>query len=460
MDRLLKSQQDTIVAIATPPGESGLAIIRVSGDQAFSLVDQCFSPKGRDSRKPSEAASHTIHYGHITEGEQILDEVMVSVFKPPRTFTREPVVEISTHGGSLPVRQVLQRLLGLGARLAQPGEFSMRAFLNGRIDLTQAEAIADLIHARTERAAGAAQEQLRGTLGRRMKTLSQDMMHVLAHVEAHIDFPDEDIAPDTHAALLGRLSQVEQGMQQLLLTAREGKLLRQGLRLAIIGKPNAGKSSLLNCLLGQDRAIVSPMAGTTRDTIEAQANIRGIPVILIDTAGLRDTEDSIEQQGVARSRETASQAELILHILDASLPLDPDESPFEENAIQQPILEILNKVDLPIHASHASRKDTILLSCATGVGIESLKDAILKTVWSGSLPSENSEVMINSRHQHALQQSLEHVAIVKDGLASNRELELIAMDLRIALSELGEVIGETTTEDLLDSIFSQFCLGK
>jgi tRNA modification GTPase len=293
-----------------------------------------------------------------------------------------------------------------------------------------------------------------------MKTLSQDMMHVLAHVEAHIDFPDEDIAPDTHAALLGRLSQVEQSMQQLLLTAREGKLLRQGLRLAIIGKPNAGKSSLLNCLLGQDRAIVSPMAGTTRDTIEAQANIRGIPVILIDTAGLRDTEDSIEQQGVARSRETASQAELILHILDASLPLDPAESPFEENAIQQPILEILNKVDLPIHASHASRKDTILLSCATGVGIESLKDAILKTVWSGSLPSENPEVMINSRHQHALQQSLEHVAIVKDGLASNRELELIAMDLRIALSELGEVIGETTTEDLLDSIFSQFCLGK
>src|SRR5208283_1863239 len=282
---------------------------------------------------PSQALTHTLHYGHIVRKGETVDEVLLAVLRAPRTFTREDTVEITCHGGILPAKLVLDTLLENGARLAEPGEFTRRAFLNGRIDLAQAEAVADLIHSRTELALAAANEQLAGKLSQRINRLRDDLMHTLAHVEAHIDFPDEDIAPDTRAELLKRLEDGIAFMDELLRTANEGQILRRGLRAAIIGRPNAGKSSLLNQLLGRDRAIVSPIAGTTRDTIEETANIRGIPVLLIDTAGLAESANEIEKEGIRRSRESLAAAELILHVLDSSEPFTPadqahlDESP-------------------------------------------------------------------------------------------------------------------------------------
>src|SRR2546421_5332043 len=293
--------------------------------------DGFFAPSGGNAPKPSAAATHTIHYGHVVRDGQTVDEVLAAVLRAPRTFTREDVVEITCHGGILPAKMVLDTVLECGARLAEPGEFTRRAFLNGRIDLTQAEAVADLIHSRTELALRAANEQLAGKLSQRINELRDDMLKILAHVEAHIDFPDEDIAPDTKEQLLARLEKGIAFMDELLRTANEGQILRRGIRAAIIGRPNAGKSSLLNQLLGRDRAIVSPIPGTTRDTIEETANIRGLPVVFIDTAGLRAARDGIELEGIRRSRQSLEQAELILHVLDSSEPFtEEDQKYFSE----------------------------------------------------------------------------------------------------------------------------------
>src|SRR5580698_2011611 len=339
---------DTIAAIATPLGEGGLAVVRLSGVQAFAIADKCFQPSGKNSLKPSAAPTHTIQFGKIVRGEKIIDEVLVAVLRAPRTFTREDTVEISCHGGLLPAKLVLDALLAGGARLAEPGEFTKRAFLNGRIDLAQAEAVADLIHARTELALQAANEQLAGKLSQRINLLRDELIKTLAHVEAHIDFPDEDIAPDTKGQLVARLEQGVRFMDELLRTSNEGQILRRGIRAAIVGRPNAGKSSLLNQLLGHDRAIVSPIPGTTRDTIEETANIRGLPVVFIDTAGLRAARDEIEVEGIRRSRESLAKAEFILHVLDASGPFTPaDEISLAEFAGKQRIL-VRNKSDLPV----------------------------------------------------------------------------------------------------------------
>ena len=339
---------DTIAAIATPLGEGGLAVLRLSGANAFAVADKCFQPAGKSSLKPSASATHTIQFGKIVRDGTVIDEVLLAVLRAPRTFTREDTVEISCHGGILPAKLVLDTLLASGARLAEPGEFTKRAFLNGRIDLAQAEAVADVIHSRTELALAAANEQLAGKLSQRINRLRDDLMLTLAHVEAHIDFPDEDISPDTKDKLLQRLEGGIAFMDELLRTANEGQILRRGIRAAIIGRPNAGKSSLLNQLLGHNRAIVSPIAGTTRDTIEETANIRGLPVIFIDTAGLREARDEIELEGIRRSRQSLAQAEFILHVLDASEPLtDADKNYLAEFADKKRIL-VRNKTDLPV----------------------------------------------------------------------------------------------------------------
>src|SRR2546426_1597172 len=336
---------DTIVAIATPLGEGGLAVVRLSGPRALSIAEQSFQPAGKSSLKPSAAESHTIHFGHIARHGENVDEVLISVMRAPRTFTREDVVEITCHGGLLPAKLVLDALLHNGARSAEPGEFTRRAFLNGRIDLAQAEAVADLIHSRTELALRAANEQLAGKLSQRINLLRDEMVTILAHVEAHIDFPEEDIAPDTKNQLLGRLERGIAFMDQLLRTANEGQILRRGIRAAFIGRPNAGKSSLLNQLLGRDRAIVSSIPGTTRDTIEETADVRGLPVVFVDTAGLREAGDEIEVEGIRRSRQSLAQAEFILHVFDASEPLtETDKNYLEEFADKKRIL-VLNKSD-------------------------------------------------------------------------------------------------------------------
>jgi tRNA modification GTPase len=474
---------DTIAAIATPLGEGGLAVVRISGPQALTIADQCFSPLGKSSQKPSAAASHTIQYGQIVrrrknsnsrsrqtgEGRdggklEIIDEVLLAVLRAPRTYTCEDSAEITCHGGILPAKLVLDTLLENGARLAEPGEFTRRAFLNGRIDLTQAEAVADLIHSRTELALAAANEQLAGKLSHRINELRDGMLQTLAQVEAHIDFPDEDIAPDTREQLLKRLENGAKFMDELLRTANEGQILRRGIRAAIVGRPNVGKSSLLNQLLGRDRAIVSPVPGTTRDTIEETANIRGLPVVFIDTAGLREARDEIEQEGIRRSHETLARAEFILHVLDASEPLtDADEKFLAQFAGKKRIL-VRNKIDLPVKLADIRLPPSdfriVNVCCLNGQGVEALKEAIRELVWSGEIKAEMLQVRINSRHQDALNRARAATQRTMDALRSNVTLELVALDLRIAVDAIGEIVGKTATEDLLDSIFSQFCIGK
>jgi tRNA modification GTPase len=452
---------DTIAAIATPLGEGGLAVVRLSGPQALPIADLSFAPVGAKSLAPSAAATHTIQYGRIVRQGAIVDEVLLAVLRAPRTFTREDTVEISCHGGILPAKLVLDTLLENGARLAEPGEFTRRAFLNGRIDLAQAEAVADLIHSRTELALAAANEQLAGKLSQRINHLRDEMIRTLAHVEAHIDFPDEDISPDTRKQLIARLERGVAFMEELLRTANEGQILRRGIRAAIIGRPNAGKSSLLNQLLGHDRAIVSPIAGTTRDTIEETANIRGLPVIFIDTAGLREARDEIELEGIRRSRASLAQAEFLLHVLDASEPLTPADEVFLAEFAGKKRILVLNKLDLPrqLHLPDGLG-DVVEVCCVTGQGMDRLKDVIKALAWSGEIKAEMLQVMINSRHQEALGRARAATQRTVGVLRADETLELAAAELRIAVNAVGEIVGKTTTEDLLDSIFSQFCLGK
>ena len=364
-----------------------------------------------------------------------------------------------------------QRRIGFGrersSHLVQPGEFTKRAFLNGRLDLAQAEAVADLIHSRTELALGAAQEQLAGKLSQRIHQLRDEMLKTLAHLEAHIDFPDEDIAPDTRDKLIHRLESGLAFMDELLRTANEGQILRRGIRTAIVGRPNVGKSSLLNQLLGHERAIVSAIPGTTRDTIEETANIRRLPIVFVDTAGLGESGDEIEIEGIRRSRETLAHAELILHVLDSAQPLSlADLRYLAEFAGKKRIL-VCNKIDLPRRLVWTAGDENVKpplcvvnVSCITGQGMEALKDAIKELVWAGEIKAEMLQVMINSRHQEALKRARQAAQQTIEAMRSDLTLELVATDLRIAVNAIGEIVGRTTTEDLLDSIFSQFCIGK
>jgi len=454
------SPQDTIAALATPLGEGGLAVIRISGPRALEVGDALFVPAGARSCRPSEAASHTVHYGHVVRDGKRLDEVLLTVLRAPRTYTREPTVEISCHGGLVIARLVLEAALASGARLAEPGEFTQRAFLNGRLDLAQAEAVADLIHARTDLAAAAAQAQIGGALSRRMAAVRDDLMNALAHLEAHLDFPEEDIAPDTGARMAARLQGTAEALDALRQTVHDGQVLRRGLRAAIVGRPNAGKSSLLNRLLGHDRAIVSPEAGTTRDTVEETASIRGIPVVFIDTAGMRETSEAVEQEGVRRSRAAAAAAELVLHVVDGSAPLDRGDAEQLASWKERPVLVVLNKRDLPRRCELPEGFEAISLSCATGAGLEALQQAIEARVWSGRISGDAAPVTVNARQAEALRRSTEALQRALAALRSEEPPEFAALELRLAVGAAGEVVGATSTEDLLDAIFRQFCLGK
>ncbi|MDP7010740.1 MAG: tRNA uridine-5-carboxymethylaminomethyl(34) synthesis GTPase MnmE [Verrucomicrobiota bacterium] len=450
---------DTIAAIATPLGEGGLAVIRLSGEQALAIAEKCFNPIGNSSAKPTAAGTHTLHYGKIIHEEREIDEVLLSVLRAPRTFTKEDTVEITCHGGLLASQSVLKAVLAAGARSADSGEFTRRAFLNGRIDLAQAEAVVDVIHARTDLALIAANEQLAGKLSQHINQLRDDLMQTLAHIEAHLDFPDEDIAPESMTQLLVRLDGVLAFIDELLATANEGQILRRGIRAAIVGRPNVGKSSLLNQLLGHERAIVTATAGTTRDTIEETANVRGIPVVFIDTAGLREAADAIEAEGIQRSYKSAATADLILHVLDSSEELTNEDQKYIDEFDGEKCILIANKIDQPLQLD-LSGYEYIETCALNGGGIETLKEAIRTTVWNGEIRADMLPAMINSRHQDALRRA--HTAL-EQSLAAGRaaaNLELVALDLRIAVNAVGEVVGKTSTEDLLDSIFSQFCIGK
>jgi tRNA modification GTPase len=446
---------DTIAALATPLGDGGLAVVRLSGPKAFVVADRVFKPAGGGAPTPSKAPSHTVHYGRIVVGGKEVDEVLLTVFRAPRTFTREDTVEVSCHGGVLVSRRVLDALLDAGARAAEPGEFTQRAFLNGRIDLAQAEAVADLIHARTQLALNVARRQLGGELSVRVEAVRDAVMATLAHVEAHLDFPDEDIDPDTHEALLRRMNGALDSIQSIRKSACDGEILRRGVRAAIVGRPNAGKSSLLNRLLGRDRAIVSPIPGTTRDTLEETADIRGVPVVFVDTAGLRPSADPIEAEGIRRSEAAAAEADLVLWVVDAS----------ESVALHEPVpptgaLLVFNKADLPAGRTPPDGWDACAVSCVTGEGLDALRDRIASRVLAGRALGDEAPLAVNARHADALRRASKSLELAITALAAGEPLDLAALDLRAAAGAVGEITGHTTTEDLLDLIFSRFCLGK
>lgn len=480
---------DTIAAISTAVGEGAIAVLRVSGPEAANLVARIF----RGSTVPEKMEARRSHFGEIYDATGVIDQVLVTIFRRPQSYTGEDLIEISCHGGILVTRKILSLLLNAGARSAEPGEFTQRAFLNGKMDLTQAEAVMDLIRAQTELALRAANEQLAGHLGRELTKIQDELLTTLAHIEAYIDFPDEGISPETGKMLFDRLKETGASLDKLIATADQGRILRHGLRTVIYGEPNVGKSSLLNLLLGYDRAIVSETPGTTRDTIEETINVRGIPVRLIDTAGKRSSEDSIEQEGIRRTELQLAQADLVLQVVDASLPSSgetdrqtsglsneapgvfddraksgvSDNSAKLENQRERPTssagqkshILILNKVDLGLNPDWEASLG-VRFSCRTREGEEALNQAIWDFVMTGGLSGQDFRIAISVRHQACLQKAITEVEAAKRGLANNDLPELISIELRGALDAVGDVIGRHDTEDLLGRIFSEFCIGK
>ena len=443
----------TIAAQATAAGQGAIAVIRMSGTRCTDVLGIC-TPVGFPARLRPRCATLT----HILEEDgSPIDQVLVTHFPAPASYTGEDTVEISCHGGMLVTERLLKRLYQCGASPAEPGEFTKRAFLNGRMDLTQAEAVMDVISAGSDLALKAAQSQLNGSIGARVDELKDELVHVLAHVEAYIDFPDEDISPDTASALLSRLANAEEQLSGLLGSAAAGRLLREGIRTAIAGPPNVGKSSLLNTLLGYERAIVSNIAGTTRDTVEESIQIAGLALRLIDTAGVRESSDLIEQAGILRTNRALEAADLVLEVADASLPRS---SPLLTENRDTPSLQILNKCDLGIHPDWREASG-IRFSCSTGEGRKELEEAIVR-IFASQLPSEagSSLVAINTRHQHELGLCLEHVRLASEFISRQESPEFTALELREALAHLGEITGAVDTEDVLGAIFSSFCLGK
>lgn len=445
--------EDTIAAISTPFGEGAIALIRMSGSRAVEITAAIF----RSARAPGELPSRVQHFGRIMDGDAKLDEVLLTIHRAPKSYTGEDVVEIGCHGGVLVTRRILELLLRHGAQPAGPGEFTQRAFLNGKMDLTQAEAVMDLISAQTDLALRAANEQLEGTLGRHALEMRERTLELLAHVEAYIDFPDEDIDPDTGTALLSRIDTIRTELRALLATADRGRVLREGLRTVIFGAPNVGKSSLLNLLLGYERAIVSATPGTTRDSIEEVIDLRGLPLRLIDTAGIRDSRDEIEREGISRTFRQVEKADLILHVFDATQPVPPVASATDAHGASE--IRILNKTDLGEDPSW-SGQDGVRLSCTTSAGVRELEEAIAQSAFGGSTARRDWSMAINVRHRDCLRQALTYADAARAGIAEGTSPELIAEELRAAMNAIGDVVGRVDSEDLLGKIFASFCIGK
>ena len=455
---------DTICAISTAIGEGGIAIIRVSGDNALDIVSKIFKPKnGRDIK---EMKTYTMRYGHIVDinTDELIDEVIISYMKGPRSFTAEDTVEINCHGGVTSTNKVLEATIKAGARLAEPGEFTKRAFLNGRIDLSQAEAVMDLITAKTELAMKSALMQSNGSLSQRINKLNEYLLNVLALIEYAVDFTedDEEIDPTIPIRVKESLEKAHEDIENLLKSADEGKIIRDGLSLAIVGKPNVGKSSLLNVLLKEKRAIVTDIAGTTRDVIEEYINLDGIPVKIIDTAGIRETEDIVEKIGVEKSKEKINEADLVLLVLDSSRELDKEDIEIIEAIKNKKSIVLLNKIDLENKLDNSLLKDfenIIKISAKEDIGIDGLKNEIKNMFFSGKIDSE-SLIISNSRHKQALIRAGENCNEALIRLNNNEYLDLISIFVTAALKALGEITGSELEEDLVNKIFKEFCCGK
>lgn len=457
---------DTIAAISTPPGEGAISIVRLSGDQAVAIADSVY----RSGKKCLlDVPSHTIHYGHIVDpaDQQIVDEVMVSVMRAPKTFTQEDIVEINCHGGIVVVNQLLQLILRSGARLAEPGEFTKRAFLNGRVDLSQAEAVMDLIRAKTDRAMNVAINQLDGNLSHLIRQLRQEILETLAQVEVNIDYPEyDDVEELTTQLLLEKAQQVGQQIDALLLNAKQGKILREGLSTAIIGRPNVGKSSLLNYLLHEEKAIVTEIAGTTRDVIEEYVNVRGVPLKLIDTAGIRETDDVVERIGVERSRKALSEADLILLVLNQSEALTPEDKELLEATKGLKRIILLNKTDLPQQLSLAElgeymENETVFsISVLEKNGLDQLEEAIATLFFGGQTGEKDATYVSNTRHIALLEKAGQSLGEVRNGIMAGMPVDLVQIDMNRCWDYLGEIVGDSVQDELITQLFSQFCLGK
>jgi len=447
---------DTICALATPPGSGGLGVIRVSGPAAFAIVDRA---TWRPNHTPCAGwAGYTLHRADIVHPTgEVIDDVLLAVFHAPRSYTGEDVVEISAHGGPIPLRQILARLMQCGARPARPGEFTQRAFLNGRMDLAQAEAVGDIIAAQTEQAHRLARRQSEGRLSLAVAQIREIVLGVLARIEASIDFP-EDVGELDADACQSDLSLAERQVGALLATADQGILYREGLKVVLAGRPNVGKSSLLNALLRADRAIVTPVPGTTRDVIEETLNLRGIPLRAVDTAGLRETEDEVERIGVARTRESLADADIALLVLDATAGETEEDAALRATLAGRPHILVWNKWDLK--PGSAPPAEGVVVSAATGWNLVALEDALADLALGGRAADTEDTFVTHARHKRALQSALARLADARNTLAAALPADFVSIDVRSALDALGEITGETATEDVISEIFSRFCIGK
>ena len=455
---------DTIAAIATAMSNSGIGIVRISGDEALEVADRiCVSKKG--NKKVSEMASHTIHYGYVKDGEDIVDEVMLLIMKAPNSYTTEDTIEIDCHGGVLVMQKILETVLKYGARAAEPGEFTKRAFLNGRIDLSQAESVIDIINAKNDFALQSSVSQLRGSVLEKIKDLRASIIHEIAFIESALDDPEHVDIESYPQKLLITVKSLWKTVDKMLESADNGRVLREGINTVIVGKPNAGKSSLLNTLVGQERAIVTDIAGTTRDILEEQIRLRGISLNVIDTAGIRDTDDVVEQIGVNKSREYVEKADLVIYVVDSSTPLDENDEEIIASIQDKNAIILLNKSDLHQVTTKEMLKEkidrkTIEISAKEQTGIEELETAIQEMFFHGKI-SFNDEVYItNVRHKNALEETAKSLQMVINSIENGMPEDFFSIDLMNAYEELGSIIGESVGEDLVNEIFSKFCMGK
>ena len=462
----MQTEFDTIAAISTAPGEGAIGIVRISGDLAISIASSIYQC---GTKQLEEQKTHTIHYGHIVDPKsgEVYDEVMVSVLRAPKTFTREDIVEINCHGGIVAINRVLQLVLRMGARLAEPGEFTKRAFLNGRIDLSQAEAVMDLIRAKTDKSMQLAMRQLDGQLSHLIQNLRQEILNTLAQVEVNIDYPEyDDVEEMTLQLLREKTQQVLQGIRALLNTASQGKILRDGLKTAIVGRPNVGKSSLLNVLLREEKAIVTDIAGTTRDTIEEYVNVRGVPLQLIDTAGIRETDDIVEKIGVERSRKALKEADFVLLLLNQSETLQEEDIRLLETTKGMKRIILFNKTDLPSKLStediapYAQDEEIVTTSMLNKEGIDQLEEKIAGYFFQGQMNERDATYLSNTRHIALLEKAEQALVEVQNGIEMGMPVDLIQIDFTRAWDLLGEITGDSVQDELLTQLFSQFCLGK
>ena len=457
---MITREFDTIAAISTPLGEGAIGIVRLSGTDSFTIAQKIF--KGKDL---NSVASHTLSYGHIVDPDkdEILDEVMVGAMRSPKTFTREDIIEINTHGGIAVTNEILQLVIREGARLAEPGEFTKRAFLNGRVDLTQAEAVMDIIRAKTDKAMNIAVKQLDGSLSDLINNTRQEILNTLAQVEVNIDYPEyDDVEEATTEIIREKTTEFEALLTNLLKTARRGKILREGISTAIIGRPNVGKSSLLNNLLREEKAIVTDIEGTTRDVIEEYVNINGVPLKLVDTAGIRETEDIVERIGVERSRKALKEADLVLLVLNASEPLTDQDRQLLEISQDSNRIILLNKVDLPQQIElDEIPADHIKISVLKNQNINQIEDRINALFFENAgLVEQDATYLSNARHISLIEKAVESLQAVNEGLAMGMPVDLLQVDLTRTWEILGEITGDAAPDELITQLFSQFCLGK